>query len=179
MSSIYDPIKSEIASFKRQFYLVPELWEKFKFDDLNSVDFSQWKRIKLMDDSGHFLESEIKKIPTKYGGIYIYYIKSGVVSEIDGYVMYVGMASKTTNENLRRRVASYKSELGEGYTRDRIHNLFNRWGKYVYVHYLPIDASKEIIEELETRLIGCLIPPCNADIQDAVVKRKVKAFAEF
>lgn len=179
MSSIYEPIISDITAFQRRFYLIPELWEKFKYDDLGNVDFSKWKRIKLMDDTGNFSEEEIKKIPTKYGGIYIYCIKSNVVNEADSYIMYVGMASKTANENLRRRVASYKSELGVGYSRDRIHNLFAKWGKYIYVHYLPVDAERDIIEELETRLIGCLIPPCNADIQDASVKKKVKAFAEF
>ena len=34
-------------------------------------------------------------------------------------------------------------------------------------------------KELETRLIGSLIPPCNADIRDVAVKERVKAFAEF
>ena len=95
------------------------------------------------------------------------------------YIAYIGMASKTRSENLRSRVRSYKYELGQGYKRDRIHNLFVRWGQYIYVYYLPVDANNEIIEELETRLIGCFIPPCNADIRDAVVKKKVKAFAEF
>lgn len=179
MSSIYEPIQSEITAFRRRFFLIPELWEKFKFDDLENVDFANWKKIKLMSEDGIFSDEEIKKIPTKYGGIYIYCIQSNVINEVDSYVMYVGMASKTKNENLRRRVSSYKSEIGVGYSRDRIHNLFNRWGKYVYVHYLPIDADREVIEELETRLIGCFIPPCNADIQDAEVKRKVKAFSEF
>ena len=179
MSSIYEPILSDITAFQKRFYLIPELWGKFRFDDLNNVDFGKWKKIKLMDDSGAFLEKEIKKIPTGYGGIYIYCIQSNIVNDFDSYVMYVGMASKTKTQNLRRRVSSYRSEVGSTYTRDRIHNLFIRWGKYVYVYYLPVDADNKTIEELETRLIGCLIPPCNAEIQDASVKRKVKAFAEF
>ena len=179
MASIYEPILSDITAFQKRFYLIPELWEKFKFDDLSNVDFSKWKKIKLMDGSGNFLDDELKKIPTAYGGIYIYCIQSNIVNNFDSYVMYVGMASKTTTQNLRRRVSSYKSEIGSCYTRDRIHNLFVRWGKYVYVYYLPVDSDNETIEQLETRLIGCLIPPCNAEIQDASVKRKVKAFAEF
>ena len=179
MASIYEPILSDITAFQNRIYLIPELWEKFKFDDLSNVDFSKWKKIKLMDGGGNFLDDELKKIPTAYGGIYIYCIQSNIVNNFDSYVMYVGMASKTTTQNLRRRVSSYKSEIGSCYTRDRIHNLFVRWGKYVYVYYLPVDSDNETIEQLETRLIGCLIPPCNAEIQDASVKRKVKAFAEF
>lgn len=179
MSSIYEPIISEVTAFQKRFFLIPELWEKFKFDDLSNVDFEKWKKIKLMDDKGDFLANEIKKIPTHHGGIYIYCVQSNIVNNFDSYVMYVGMAQKTGTQNLRKRVSSYKSEIGSGYTRDRIHNLFIRWGKYVYVYYLPINSDNKTIEELETRLIGCLVPPCNAEIQDASVKRKVKAFAEF
>lgn len=177
MTSIYDPIDSEVSGFRKSFYLVPELWEKFRIDDLNNVDFSKWKKLKIMNDQGTFSE-ELKKIPTAYGGIYIYCIVPPIVG-CGGYIAYIGMASKTKSENLRYRVRSYQYELGQDYKRDRIHNLFVRWGKYIYVYYLPVDAQNEVIEELETRLIGCFIPPCNADIRDAVVKKKVKAFAEF
>ena len=50
MSSIYEPILSDITAFQKRFYLIPELWEKFKFDDLCNVDFSKWKKIKLMEN---------------------------------------------------------------------------------------------------------------------------------
>ena len=178
MYIIYEPIHSEFASYLRRFYLIPELWEKFDITDLGAVDFSSWKIVKMMNEDGG-LSKDIKKIPTAYGGIYIYAIHPDVVPQCGGYVMYVGMASKTTSENLRSRVRSYQTQFGDAYTRDRLHNLFLKWGKYVYVYYLPVVADKEIISELETRLIGCLIPPCNADIRDVAVKKRVKAFAEF
>lgn len=178
MASIYEPIISEFPGFKKSFYLIPELWEKFKIDDLNNVDFSKWKNIKIMNESGEFSD-ELKKIPNRYGGIYVYCIAPSTIPGCGSYIAYVGMASKTPNENLRKRVQSYQGELGEGYRRDRIHNLFVRWGKYIYVHYLPMEADNKTIEELETRLIGCLVPPCNPEIRDAAVKRKVKAFSEF
>jgi len=178
MSSIYEPIHSEFSSHLRRFYLVPELWEKFNTSDLSAVDFSKWKMAKMMNEDGE-LSDETKKIPTASGGIYIYTIVPGVVPQCGGYIMYVGMASKTPSENLRRRVRSYKSQFGDAYTRDRIHNLFVNWGKYVYVYYLPVVADEDTILELETRLIGCFIPPCNPDIRDAAVKKRVKAFSDF
>lgn len=178
MSSIYEPICVEFSSHLRSFYLIPELWQKFNTSDLCAVDFSKWEMVKMMDDCGA-LSKDIKKIPTAHGGIYIYTIHPNVIPQCGGYIMYVGMASKTPSENLRSRVRSYQSQFGNTYTRDRLHYLFDKWGKYVYVHYLPVMADKETILELETRLIGCLIPPCNADIRDAAVKKRVKAFAEF
>ena len=178
MESIYTPIESELQNYMRRFYLVPELWNKFNLSELRNVDFSKWKVAKMLNDDGS-LSPETNKIPTKYGGIYVYTISPPVIPDCGTYIMYIGMASKTDSENLRRRVRSYKSQFGENYTRDRIHNLFSRWGKYVYVHYLPVDANNETIELLEDRLIGCFIPPCNSDIRDAEVKRKVKAFSEF
>ena len=178
MASIYEPIESDVSGFKKCFYLVPELWDKFNCNGLDNIDFSKWKRIKVMDESGEFSE-ELKRIPTAYGGIYVYCIVPNVIPNCGCFISYIGMASKTPTENLRRRVRSYKYELGAGYKRDRIHNLFVRWGQYIYVYYLPVNASNEIIEELETRLIGCHVPPCNPEIRDAAVKRKIKAFSEF
>ena len=178
MESIYGSIESELQSFKNSYILAPELWEKFHTEGIDNLDFSKWKRVKMMDENGD-LSDETNKIPSTHGGIYLYSIMPNVVPECGCYIMYIGMASKTKSENLRYRVRSYKNQFGEEFTRHRIHNLFVRWGKYVYVHYLPVASSKEIIVELENRLIACLVPPYNPDIRDANVKRAVKAFSEF
>ena len=178
MESIYGSIKSELQSFKNSYILAPELWEKFHTEGLDNLDFSKWKRVKMMDENGD-LSDETNKIPSSYGGIYLYSIMPNVIPECGCYIMYIGMASKTKSENLRHRVRSYKSQFGEKFTRRRIHNLFLRWGKYVHVHYLPVASNKENIEELEERLIACFVPPYNSDIRDANVKRAVKAFGEF
>ena len=71
---------------------------------------------------------------------------------------------------------SYQKEIGINYTRERLHRLFLKWGKYIYVYFLPINSDKKNIMELDLRLIGALIPPCNADIQAKSVKQAVKAF---
>ena len=178
MESIYEPIETELKAFTQPHLLAPELWRKFHLDGLDNVDFSKWERVKMMDENGD-LSDETKKITAKYGGIYLYSIEPDVIPECGCYIMYIGKATKTQNWSLRTRVRSYKNQFGKDYSRPRIHNLFKRWGKYVYVHYLPVQDSNEVIEELETRLIACIVPPCNPEIRDAAVKREVKAFSTF
>ena len=153
----------------------PELWKKFNIDDLEGIDFSKWQRIKLIE-SGVFSE-KLSNIPTEYGGIYIYCIEPEIVPNTGCYVMYVGMASKTQFENLRARIKSYSKQMGERYDRDRLHRLFKKWGEYVYVHYLTIDADRETILALEDRLIGAFgKPPCNEDVRAKSVKHATRAF---
>lgn len=177
MKSIYnDPIICDLESFQNTYTMAPELWERFCIDDLENVDFTQWKTIKLMNDDGTAFSELVNQIPTDSGGIYVYSVEPKIIPGCGSYVMYIGMASKSASENLRYRVKSYQREIGETYTRERIHRLFVKWGKYVYVHFLPICAQKEVILDVESRMIGVLVPPCNADIRARAVKRAVKAF---
>ena len=172
---IFDPIESDLEMFQNTYIMSPELWGKFDIDDLTGVDFSKWKRIKLID-SGFFSE-ELSTIPSSYGGIYIFCIEPEVVPGVGCYIMYIGKATKTRNENLRARVRSYSKELGRYYERERLHRLFSKWGEYVYVHYLAVNASGEIITALEDRLIGAFgKPPCNAEVRVKSVKKAVRAF---
>lgn len=172
---IFDPIESELELFQNTYTMSPELWGKFNINDLPGIDFSKWKRIKLIN-SGAFSE-ELSKIPSRYGGIYIYCIEPEVVPGVGCYVMYIGKATKTKYENLRARVRSYSKELGKYSGRARLHRLFTRWGDYVYVHYLAVDASGEIITALEDRLIGAFgKPPCNAEVRAKSVREAVSAF---
>ena len=82
-----------------------------------------------------------------------------------------------TGNIFSEQIDKIPTEFGVNYTRERLHRLFAKWGPYVHVHYLPIDEDKETIQELETRLIATMIPPCNADIQAKSVKRAVRAFS--
>ena len=95
MSSIYDidifdPIECDLEMFKNTYTMAPELWGKFNIDDLTGIDFSEWKRIKLIN-SGTFSE-ELSQIPNSYGGIYIYCIEPEVVPGVGSYIMYIGKA---------------------------------------------------------------------------------------
>lgn len=173
---IFEPVESDLKKYNEdRFILCPELWKKFHFDDLPNIDFSKWESIKLIDESGDF-NDEISSVPNTVGGIYAYVILPKVIPVCGSYIMYVGRALKTNSENLRNRIRSYKKELGDKFKRDRIHYLFELWGSQIYVFYLPIDSDNFTIGELEDRLIGALLPPCNADIRAESIKRKVRAF---
>lgn len=177
MASIYnDPISCDLECFQNTYTMAPELWERFDFTDLKNVDFSNWRSVKLMNDDGSAFSEMVNQLPTDSGGIYVYSIEPGIIPGCGTYIMYVGMASKSKSENLRYRVKSYQKLINDPYSRERIHRLFKKWGKYVYVYFLPVQATKETIFELETRLIAALVPPCNPDIRAKAVKHAVRAF---
>lgn len=174
MPTLYDPVDFSLQDFTNSFTLSTDLWERFDISDLN-VDYTQWNVVKMMSDSGE-LHEDIASIPNTYGGIYVYTIRPPVIPQCGDYIMYIGMASKTDTENLQYRVRSYRREFGPSYKRERLHRLFSQWGKYVYVKFLPVDASKEQIETLEDRLIAAFVPQCNAQIRIKSVKQAVNAF---
>ncbi len=177
MSSIYDDVNQDLEAFRNTYIMSPELWSKFDITDLTEVDFSLWQSMKLIDDdSGKFSEN-IKDVPDDFGGIYVYCIQPTIIPNCGSYIMYIGMASKTGAENLRTRIRQYQKEMGDNYERDRLHRMFVKWGDYVYLHYLPVDASRETILTLEDRLIASCTPPCNSDIRIKTVKHAVRAFS--
>lgn len=175
MADLYDPVRSDPEAFMNHYVMVPELWEKFDISDLD-VDISSWGCAKMLNDSGDDINVQTSSIPTEYGGIYVYVIRPPVIPACGEYIMYVGKATKTHSENLRRRVRSYKSQIKGDYERDKIHRMFYKWGDYIYVRYLPVPAGTDVIGPLEDRLIAALNPPCNPDIRIRSVKRAVKAF---
>ena len=174
MPTLYDPVDFNLQIYANTFTLSPELWERFDISDLG-IDYTQWNSAKMMNNTGE-LHEDISRIPDTYGGIYVYTIRPPVIPQCGDYVMYIGMASKTPYENLKLRVRSYKKEFGLEYERERLHRLFVQWGKYVYVRYLPVNASSEIIHNLEDRLIAAYLPQCNSQIRIKSVKRAVNAF---
>lgn len=174
MGTLYDPVNSDLGSFRSTFILSPELWDKFNLDGIN-VDYTKWNYVKMMTDSGE-LSDEINEIPSDCGGIYVYVIYPKVIPDCGLYIMYIGKATKTENENLRARVRSYKKQFGTKYNRTKLHALFCKWGKYVYVYYLPIMTTAKDITELEDRLIAAYgRPPCNKEILIKSVKDAVEA----
>lgn len=180
VNSIYDedifsPLTSDVESFCNTYTMVPELWQKFSIEGLDGVDFSKWKSLKLME--GESFSSKISTVPNHFGGIYVYCIEPQIIPFTGCYVMYIGKATKTSSENLRARIKSYNSEVGVDFKRERLHRLFSKWGEYVYVHYLAIDSTPEVITATEDRLIAAFgRPPCNSDVRIKSVKQAVRAF---
>lgn len=176
METLYDPVKSDLSSFRRIFTLSPELWEKFNLDDI-TVDYTLWERVKMMDSSGE-LNRDTNTISSDHGGIYVFAIvvPPKIIPNCGVYPMYIGKATKTKTENLRARVRSYKKQFGDKYNRSKLHSLFTNWGQYVYVYYLPMESDAEDITELENRLIAAFgRPPCNKEILIKSVKDAVDA----
>lgn len=174
METLYDPVKTNLQGFTNNFLLSPELWERFSISDLH-INYEDWQCAKMMNEAGE-LSEEVSSIPTEYGGIYVYVIRQPVIPGCGEYIMYVGRALKTQGYNLRVRVRSYQKYFTEVHDREKIHRLFEQWGQYVYVRYLPVRASNEEIKLLEERLISSLVPQCNADIPIRTVKQAVNAF---
>lgn len=174
MGTLYDPVESDLGSFQPKFILSPELWKKFNLDGIN-VDYSKWSRVKMIGEDGD-ISSETNSIPREYGGIYVFAIVPSVIPDCGNYLMYIGKATKTENENLRARVRAYKKQFGDKYNRSKLHGLFDKWGEYVYVYYLPMDSSANDITQLEDRLIAAYgKPPCNKEILIKSVKDAVDA----
>lgn len=174
MGTLYDPVESDLASYQMTFILSPELWEKFNLEGIN-VDYSKWARVKMMDADKE-LSNETNRIPNDCGGIYVYVIVSPIIPNGGNYLMYIGKATKTESENLRARVRTYKKQFGEKYNRPKLHNMFTKWGEYVYVYYLPMKSSAADIKEIEDRLIAAYgRPPCNKEILIRSVKDAVDA----
>jgi hypothetical protein len=174
MGTLYDPVESDLMSYKMNFILSPELWDKFDLEGIN-VDYSKWDRVKMIDDDGN-ISPETNMIPKDSGGIYAYTIVPSIIPNCGSYLMYIGKATKTETENLRARVRSYKKQFGDKYNRSKLHSLFEKWGKYVYVYYLPMSSTSKDIKELEDRLIAAYgRPPCNKEILIKTVKDAVDA----
>ena len=174
MVTLYDLVESDLMSYKVNFILSPELWDKFDLEGID-VDYSKWDRAKMIGDDGG-ISSETNRIPKDCGGIYVYTIVSSIIPNGGNYLMYIGKATKTETENLRARVRSYKKQFGDKYNRSKLHSLFTKWGDYVYVYYLPMSSTSKDITELEDRLIAAYgRPPCNKEILITTVKDAVDA----
>ena len=118
MGTLYDLVESDLMSYKVNFILSPELWDKFDLEGID-VDYSKWDRAKMIGDDGG-ISSETNRIPKDCGGIYVYTIVSSIIPNGGNYLMYIGKATKTETENLRARVRSYKKQFGDKYNRSKL-----------------------------------------------------------
>lgn len=152
-----------------------ELWEDY-LKKKHDIDFTKMKRIPYFDENSESLSKEIKSIPNKMGGIYIYSLENPIAPDNGRHIMYVGRAFKTSNQSLRARARSHFYDYQRGDENERLTRLYDGWAKYVFFYYLPIDDSNDVISDIEEDLIVHLLPPCNKDYPSVPIRKKLSAF---
>lgn len=169
MNKIID-MCSEIQTHNLKFVLNPnEVWDTFDVKYKEITEQGDWHEVKFLNDDASALNDEVKKIPNNCGGIYIFILKGSIVPQSHLYILYIGRAQNTANQNLRKRIKCYISD-----DRPKIVKMRETWGKYIYVKYLPLEDNS-IINGLESELIRLIIPPCNDVYSPKVTHQAMKA----
>lgn len=125
---------------------------------------SGWESIKYLNDAGTALSDDIRKLPDDCGGIYLFLLKPDLLPQTHRYIMYIGRAHRATSFSLRKRCRTYISD-----DRPKVHRMIKRWGKDLYLYYLPIKDTDDFIDKVERELNRVIIPPCNTQIPDYYV----------
>lgn len=159
-----------------QFMLYPINWTKFRSAKRLNIRKAYWKETKYLNEKGNDLNSGIKTITNKSGGIYLFIVKSDILPTISEYLVYIGRAQITPNHNLRVRVKKYFREYLSTNERPKITRMMLYWQRQLYLKYVEINDNK-IIRTLETRLINTLLPPFNDLIPDKKIRKAIKAFS--
>lgn len=161
---------SEIQTHNLTFVLNPdETWKTFDKKYKEITENGDWHEVKFLNDDGSSLNDEINMVPNNCGGIYIFILKGNIIPQSHMYIMYVGRAQNTNNQNLRKRISNYIRD-----NRPKIVKMRRTWGKYLYVKYLPLEDN-DIIRGLESELIRLIIPPCNDRYSPQIVNQAIQA----
>lgn len=164
-------IIGNIAGSNIHFILNTTFWDSFDLDVLKVISPPQlWNEVKLLASDGT-KNPQLESIPNDKGGIYLFLAKSNILPESHLYLMYIGRAHISANQNLRKRCSQYPTEK----KRPKIKRMIEQWGKYLYVKYLPLDDNM-VIDVVEGELINKILPPFNDDIPDKKISAAVKAF---
>jgi hypothetical protein len=157
-----------------QFELIPLAWKGFK---LFHYVCQGWSDIKYLNDSCDGFNEQIDTIPSDKGGIYVFYIKGSILSDIHNYIVYIGRAQHTKNQNLKKRCKEYWQKFfNKTEPRIKIDKMMNLYGEQLYIKFLPLDLDNEIIKELEKELVKAIRPPFNDDIPKITYSEPVNAF---
>lgn len=155
-----------------EYYPTPQRWRD-NIDSTNPItDEKNWSaEIKYMNPTNDDVSDEIKKIPNNTGGVYMFYIKGISLPFVEKYIVYIGRALYTDDQNIRKRAKEYLKP-----DRELIKHLFSHWKEYLYYRYYS-DVNNEQIKANEAMLIRAILPPFNEDIPNKIeVKTPIKAF---
>jgi len=164
----------ELELRKVEYKLHRDLWNKFDYPDLN-INFDNWKKIRYLNPTADELASEVEEVPDNKGGLYLFYVKCGVIAGITEFPLYIGRAQFTENQNLKKRVKEYFQHFNKNNERPRITRMFKYWASDLYLAYTIIDENDEI-RDLEKNLINSLLLPMNTEIPDTEIKQAIRAF---
>lgn len=144
--------------YKLEFDLDIEKWASID-DEIKTLVSSGWNSIKYLNDDGTAINDDIRSVPDDCGGIYLFLVKPDKIPQMHRYIMYIGRAHRATNFSLRKRCVKYISD-----TRPKVARMMHRWGKDLYLFYLPINNTDDYIDKVESELLRVIIPPCNTRI---------------
>lgn len=169
-------LAAEIRLHQVNFTLCPSLWSTFDFSHFDCNN-ATWHEVKFLNDDASGLHSDMDRLPTNSGGIYIFFVKPPIMPNAVNYLMYVGMTKLSSRGNLRTRCKSYYYEYNSpnDVIRPYIGTLISQWGKYLYIRFIHVD-NNDFIEELENKLIAALKPPFNHDIDIKRIGREISAY---
>jgi hypothetical protein len=157
------------------YYHTPQRWDNIGTLD-PKIEITDWsEEIKFLDSNELDISNEVKNLPQDSGGIYVFFIKGQIVPFFETYLAYIGRAQFTNSQNLKLRCSSYYYEFFKEKTRPKIHRLIDRWGKYLYIRYLPLKDNEQI-KKLEINLINGILPPFNDEIPELKIKQPEPAF---
>ena len=170
MSEMIDMCDS-IKISELPFVLNPnDAWESFDTLKFESIMNGSWFEEKFLNNTTGELNNNLKSIPNDKGGIYVFIAKPNVIPDIHMYILYIGRALSTPSQNLRKRLRNYIKD-----SRPRIEMMRSKWGKYLYIRYLPL-TDNEIIEALEEELTRVIHPPCNIEYPGVIRGARTAAF---
>ncbi|UTY39280.1 hypothetical protein NMU03_00115 [Allocoprobacillus halotolerans] len=172
-----------IENEKIKFNLWKEGWDNLETFDCHGLDWKnlKWKKVRFLTDENG---TEIGLINNKVGGIYMIVCETNV-HFLHKYILYIGRAHITQNQNLRKRCKEYyntylkykNSNLGEIRitTRPKVNMLLHIYAPYLCIYYCELSDNK-IIDALEQTLIALIIPPCNKELPGKLNKAVSAAF---
>jgi hypothetical protein len=170
--SIIDPRlimekKDILKFFSEQFTINPFSWEDI--EEINKyLHIEDMQEIKYMQyDMCHYSE-ELKEMPEDSGGIYFFYIKNPIIPDMINYLVYIGRAKYTQDQNLKKRCREYFYDYKNVKDNDSdrvqtVRSMIKKWGNYLYLKYIKLNDNN-IIDSLESLLINNIRPPFNSQI---------------
>ncbi|OCA80580.1 hypothetical protein BBH99_00310 [Chryseobacterium contaminans] len=156
------------------FKVSPLLWQKWDITELD-LNFSNWNKIKFLNDTLDGFHPDIDSVPNDKGGLYLFYVSCQTISGITEIPFYIGRAQITEGQNLRKRVREYFNKFCRNNERPKITRMFNYWKQDLYLAYYELDDNLAIVD-LEKKLINSLLLPMNDEIPDLETRQAVKAF---